>query len=385
VFQSVSLATLLLTILIYLADLDQISRLVVLATWGLNIPTLLTWRFFKRRVIERRVCQGHGARNVLIVGAGKVGRKLAHVLDQNKQLGLLVKGFLDDRQDGEHVLGAIKDLERILPRYFIDEVIITLPSERDLVKEISLKARRHRASVKVIPELYDGEGLWGRPSLELVGDLPILELYQEPIPELGLLVKRLLDLAGAVLGLLLALPLMTVIALAIKIDSPRGPLIYRSRRVGRKGEIFDCYKFRTMVPDADELKATLQDFNEREGPFFKITHDPRVTRVGRFLRKYSLDEIPQFWNVLKGEMSLVGPRPPTTDEVDRYERYKIEYYRRLDVKPGLTSLWAIQAQQDPSFEKAVQLDLYYIENWSLWLDAQILLNTIPTVLKGVGR
>jgi lipopolysaccharide/colanic/teichoic acid biosynthesis glycosyltransferase len=140
------------------------------------------------------------------------------------------------------------------------------------------------------------------------------------------------------------------------------------------------------VPDADALKDTLRDLNERQGPLFKITNDPRLTRLGGFLRKYSLDELPQFFNVLKGEMSLVGPRPPTPDEVAQYERYTLEYYRRLDVKPGMTSLWGVQARNDPAFERAFALDCAYIENWSLWMDLKILVGTIPAAFfRGEGR
>jgi len=208
-----------------------------------------------------------------------------------------------------------------------------------------------------------------------------MELYSQPIPELGLLCKRLMDIVGAAVGLVLSLPLVGLIALAIKLDSP-GPVIYRSKRVGRKGQVFTCYKFRSMVKDADRLKEQLRLLNERQGPFFKLSNDPRVTRVGRFIRKYNLDELPQLWNVLKGEMSLVGPRPHPLDD---FERYELQHYRRLDVKPGMTSLWAVEAQDDPSFERNMELDLYYIENWSLWLDIKILLRTILTVLKGVGR
>jgi lipopolysaccharide/colanic/teichoic acid biosynthesis glycosyltransferase len=181
--------------------------------------------------------------------------------------------------------------------------------------------------------------------------------------------------------LAVTLPVLVAVAIVIKIDSPKGPVIYRSKRVGKKGKLFDCYKFRTMSADADNLKDKLRDLNERSGPFFKIKDDPRITKAGKFLRKYSLDEFPQLFNLINGDMSLVGPRPHPLDD---FKLYELQDYRRLDVKPGITSLWAVEARNDPSFERNMELDLFYIENWSIWLDVKILLKTIPTVLKGSG-
>jgi lipopolysaccharide/colanic/teichoic acid biosynthesis glycosyltransferase len=189
-----------------------------------------------------------------------------------------------------------------------------------------------------------------------------------------------MDVVLSMIVLVLFCPLMVVIAIAIKLESP-GRAIYRSRRVGKCGRKFDCYKFRTMVAGSDRLKENLRRLNQRRGPFFKIADDPRVTRLGRFLRKYSLDELPQFWNVLKGDMSLVGPRPHPLDDVERYSPW---HHRRLAVKPGLTGLWQVTARADPSFEICMVLDLGYIRSWSLLLDCRILMRTIPAVLAGEG-
>jgi exopolysaccharide biosynthesis polyprenyl glycosylphosphotransferase len=269
-------------------------------------------------------------------------------------------------------------------RHFIDEVIVTLPSEQ-VMKQVAMEARKRRVAVKVVPPLAEEMEGKGWRALEFMGDVPVIRLRHEPLPELGLAAKRLIDVFGALVGLVLFAPAMGCIALAIKWDDG-GPIFYRSQRVGRKGRLFTCYKFRTMVPYADALKDTLRNLNERQGPLFKITNDPRLTRLGGFLRKYSLDELPQFFNVLKGEMSLVGPRPPTPDEVAQYERYTLEYYRRLDVRPGMTSLWGLQARNDPAFERAFALDCAYIENWSLWMDLKILVGTIPAAFfRGEGR
>jgi len=206
-------------------------------------------------------------------------------------------------------------------------------------------------------------------------------LRARPILVTGLLVKRITDLLLSAIGVLLLWPFLLAIALAVKLESA-GPVIYASLRVGKKGQKFVCYKFRTMVDGADGLKDFLRPFNERQDPFFKMADDPRVTPLGRFLRKYSLDELPQLWNVLKGDMSLVGPRP---HPVDDYARYRSEDHIRLGVKPGITGLWQVIARRDPSFETCMKLDLEYMEHWSLLLDCKILMRTIPTVLSGRGE
>ena len=195
-----------------------------------------------------------------------------------------------------------------------------------------------------------------------------------------LLIKRVFDIAISLSALLALFPLLLGIAVAIKLDSS-GPVFYFSYRIGKKGLVFRCIKFRTMVQDAEERLADLIHRNERDGVLFKISCDPRVTGIGRFLRKYSLDELPQFLNVLRGEMTLVGPRPALAGEVEKYE---LLHLRRLDVKPGITGLWQVQARCDPSFDTYISLDIYYVENWNNWLDVKIILRTIGVVLSGTG-
>jgi lipopolysaccharide/colanic/teichoic acid biosynthesis glycosyltransferase len=194
------------------------------------------------------------------------------------------------------------------------------------------------------------------------------------------LLKRLWDLAAASAGLVLVSPVMFIIAVMVKLDPP-GPVLYISERIGRRECTFSCLKFRTMVINADQLKHSLEVHNERDGPLFKMTNDPRITRVGRFLRKFSLDELPQLLNVIYGDMSLVGPRPPIANEVRLYE---LQHLRRLEVLPGLTGLWQVRARQDPSFDRYMALDLTYVENWTLWLDLKILARTAQVVFRGTG-
>ena len=203
----------------------------------------------------------------------------------------------------------------------------------------------------------------------------------EAIPTLGRLTKRVVDLVLSTAALFVLWPLMLLIAIGVKLES-RGPAIYASIRVGKRGIPFICYKLRTMVPGANQLREALHHLNERRGPFFKIANDPRVTPLGRFLRKYSLDELPQFWNVLKGDMSLVGPRPHPLEDV---EQYSAGHEQRFEVMPGMTGLWQVTARENPSFETCMQLDVGYIRHWSLFLDFKILLQTIPAVLAGEGQ
>ncbi len=376
---AVASATLLLTAFIFVSGVKIFSRFVVLFCGGLNLAILIAWRLARRQLVINRVTQGVGARNALIIGAGRVGQALATQFEQNRLLGYCVRGFLDGNHMGDpRILGKIEDFDRVIRAEFVDEIFITIPSERELVKRVAAEARHLGLDVKVIPDLYDGLG-WNA-EVHYLGDFPVMDLHSKPIPVIGLFLKRVLDVAVAATALTLLSPFLAILAIAIKRDSP-GPVLYRSARVGKKGRKFVCYKYRTMVANADTLKEELRCRNEREGPFFKILDDPRITRLGKVLRKYSLDELPQLWNVLRGDMSLVGPRPHPLDD---YERYDLEHLRRLDVKPGITGLWQVTARQDPSFAKNMSLDLAYIENWHFTRDLRILLKTIPVVLRASG-
>ncbi len=357
------------------------TALLVLFTLAgvVNVLTLTGWRYFKRGLVLRRSADGIGVSRVLIVGAGRMGRGLASWLEENRHLGYLVCGFLDSNPAADpQVLGPITDLRKVVLTQFVDELFVTLPFERELVKEIVLEARELRLGLKLLPDLYDGLG-WRAP-LHTIGGFPVMDLQWQPIPSVGLAVKRAMDILIAASTLILAAPILLLAAILIKLDSP-GPALYVANRVGHKGLKFRCYKLRTMVVGADQEKENLRRANERHGPFFKIENDPRITRLGRWLRKASLDELPQLWNVLGGEMSLVGPRPHPVDDC---ALYSIEHLRRLDVTPGLTGLWQVTARGNPSFETNLALDLEYIENWSLGLDLKILLKTIPAVLRAEG-
>jgi exopolysaccharide biosynthesis polyprenyl glycosylphosphotransferase len=379
VAKAVGAATVLLVLYIFISGKHDISRLVIFSSAVLNVFTLSGWRYFKRRWILHRSIKGIGVTRILIVGAGRMGRALGRWFGENRHLGYHVCGYLDgDRSADSRVLGTVNDLQKIALTHFVDELFITVPTDRELVKQTVVQARELGLGLKLLPDLYDGFG-WKVP-LHTMGGFPVMDLLWQPIPAVGLMTKRFLDLVLAGAALLVTAPVVAVVAILIKLDSS-GPVFYASKRVGLKGRKFNCYKFRTMIEDADRQKQKLRGSNERNGPFFKLTNDPRVTRIGRWLRRSSLDELPQLINVLRGEMSLVGPRP---HPVDDYELYSIEHLRRLDVSPGLTGLWQVTARKDPSFETNMTLDLEYIENWSLGLDLKILLKTIPAVLRAEG-
>jgi len=379
VVKALSWSTAMLMATIFLSGTRTISRLVILASAVINVVVFASWRMWKRSVIERRVAAGIGVRNVLIVGAGKIGSELAEYFETNQHLGVVVKGFLDHNHFGDpRILGRIENLAEVCRVQFVDEVIITIPFMRRRVRQVLLQARLNNLDVKIVPDLYGS--LARGATLEYLGHVPVMSLCARPFPRSDLLLKRAMDILGAAIGLALLSPILAVIAVAIRIESP-GPAFYCARRVGKKGRKFVCYKFRTMTQNADSLKGSLFSLNEREGATFKITNDPRITRVGRLLRKYSLDELPQLWNVLKGDMSLVGPRP---HPVDDYHKYDLEHLRRLDVTPGLTGLWQVTARRDPSFQKNVALDLDYIAQWNLWMDLRILCQTMRVVVTGNG-
>jgi len=308
-----------------------------------------------------------------------VGRRVAAYIERHPGCGRRTSGFLDDKRPlGNDVIGRVSDLALLARKGFVDEVILAAPHDGELALRVFGEAKRLRLDLKIVPELFGCDP--AEQEIEHVGGLPVICVHAERLPSAGLVIKRIIDILGASLGLILVLPLMVAIALLIKLDSP-GPVLYAAKRAGRKGRPFQCYKFRTMWRDADQRKNSLREKNERSGPIFKVFDDPRITRVGRSLRRYSLDELPQLWNVVRGEMSLVGPRPHPVDE---FASYELSHLARLDVTPGLTGLWQVSARRDPSFDRAMELDREYIRTWNVGLDLRILLRTVVAVARGSG-
>jgi exopolysaccharide biosynthesis polyprenyl glycosylphosphotransferase len=371
--------TLVLSVALQLQGYSMPAVAMVWTAGLLHFATLWGWRWAERENHQKGLRAIRGVRNVLIVGAGPLGRRIASYLSKHPEMGRSVYGFLDDKKPlGNGVVGRTGNLVELARTAFVDEVILASPHDQDLTLRVLNTARQLRLDVKIAPHLFGCEPD-GAP--ERLGSIPLISLHEEKLPVRALRLKRTLDVAGAAIALFLLAPVLAAIAILIKVDS-RGPFLYKAPRAGRKGRPFQCYKFRTMVRDADDLKDALRERNQRQGPFFKITNDPRITRVGRFLRRYSLDEIPQLWNVLKGEMSMVGPRPHPLDDVCTYA---IEHLRRLDVLPGMTGLWQVTARRNPSFQTGVKLDVEYIRSWSVKMDLLILWKTAGAVLRGSGE
>jgi len=381
--QSSLIAGLILCGTLYLARAEAVSRLVVVLLIIFSTALLCIRRAVWRRMVYKRYREGLETRNVLIVGAGRVAHALRNHLESLRHLGFRFKGFvaLSEREaeSGDaDIIGDVRNCLSLARSLFVDEIFFSVPAEKKLVIALVEEARAVGIDVRVVPDLYDGLA-WNAP-VEYIGQFPTIPLHRRDLPIGAFLLKRAIDITGASLALLIGSPIMLLLMMAIKLDSD-GPVFYKAQRIGRKGRTFSCYKFRTMCADAEGLKESLKHKNERDGVLFKITNDPRITKVGRLLRKYSLDELPQLYNVLRGDMSLVGPRPPIASEVEQYD---ISHLRRLDVLPGMTGLWQVEARQDPSFDSYISLDTAYVENWSLWLDMKILARTVGVVFSGTG-
>ena len=363
------------------------SRLLLLQVGVLVIVLLGVARVVQRQVQAALRARGIGVERVLIVGAGQIGRSVMRAIVARPELGYKAVGFVDDDPDKSGsdmgrvlALGAIENVPALLRQEAIDLVIITLPW-RDyptILKVVQWCADRN-VPVRVVPDLFQLS--LSQMQLETLDGVPLLGIGGErALPRSSRIAKRALDLAVVLIAAPVVLPLMAILALAIRLESP-GPVFFKQQRVGEDGRLFEIVKFRSMVQGADDQKAELLSQNQATGPLFKIRDDPRVTRVGRWLRRYSLDELPQVINVVRGEMSLVGPRPGLPDEVAQYEPWQRQ---RLEAPPGITGLWQVSGRSDVAFEEMCLLDIYYIENWSLGMDIRILARTVPRALLGTG-
>jgi exopolysaccharide biosynthesis polyprenyl glycosylphosphotransferase len=371
----------------------ELSRLFVLLFATYAWVLLLLFRLTAGRVvgvIRREFAAPH---YVMVVGTGERAVRMARALELSSEYGIRLRGFLSERPlagrqpecvNGEIQLRApykvlpIADLPAILREHVVDEIIFAVGSESlaDLEEVFLLcdeEGVRTRVAVDFFPHVNS------TVSLDRFGSTPLLTFSAAPSDEIGLLVKRLTDILIAAAGLVVLAPFMALIAIAIRLTSP-GPAVFQQMRCGLNGRLFLFYKFRSMVKNAEELKSSLEHLSTR-ATAFKIPGDPRLTAGGRYLRKFSIDEWPQLWNVLRGDMSLVGPRPAVPSEVDQYKGWQ---RRRLRMRPGLTCLWAVSGRDNVDFETWMKMDMQYIDNWSLGLDWKILLRTIPRVLTGRG-
>lgn len=352
---------------------------------NLGLLTLEKFLLFSTAKIMRR--RGQNRKTVLVVGIGNQARRFVDTIQKHFHWGLDIVGFLDGAREnvgrevlGKKILGTFDDMPRVLQMHPVDEVIITLSTRRlGEVQEVLETCEREGVQLRIISDFLGKIAKGFRA--EMIYGLPIISISYIPERQASLMAKRGMDIVISFTALTLLAPLFLIIAAAIKLSSP-GPLFYEWNVVGCNKRPFKSWKFRTMVVGADRLKARLAPLNEMKGPVFKITNDPRVTPVGRILRKFSLDELPQLWSVLKGDMSLVGPRPAGPHELARYESWQ---RRKLSTKPGITCLWQVNGRNTiNNFDDWAKMDLAYIDNWSLWLDCKILLKTIPAVITGKG-
>jgi exopolysaccharide biosynthesis polyprenyl glycosylphosphotransferase len=374
---------------LFILKLPNVSRLFLLVLFPAQAILTITVRTAIRLAFVHARTQGYNLRYLLIVGANAGAAGFADAVARHRELGLQPIGHLaspHDRANGAErhtrrpILGDISDIEDILHGSVVDEVAICLTIDDLEVVEPIARLCEDEGRVVRIPMFQPGPVVPGG-TLEEFDGIQVLSLVYGPDRTIGMVIKRALDVALASAALVALAPLLLAVALVIR-HREGPPVLFRQTRLGLHGRPFQVVKFRTMIPDAEERLAELAQHNEISGPAFKLTDDPRLTRTGRWLRSTSIDELPQLLNVLRGEMSLVGPRPPLPREVDAYD---IWHRRRLSMQPGITGLWQVVARRDPDFDRWVRLDLDYIDRWSLWLDLKIMLRTIPAMLAGEGR
>lgn len=410
----VSATTFILLAFLMILEVRRIDTTFVLLEMLATLAFLTAWRGALATRIRQEVQWGVRVRNALFVGEGAGLRGLARHLVATPMDARRVMGFVGEPGPAPHIGGiwnpgpvqldlAVVENSLRQPRHLwvrlpgeesarpriidglgIEELYLAASLPPATAQEWIRLAQERGIDAHIVPDSPLGEGAVPHP-WELGGHV-VLDVHRRPLSLLGWWVKRGMDVAGGLVGMALALPIVLVAAVAIKVEDPKLPVFYGGTRVGLKGRHFKQWKLATMRRDADSFRAQLQAKNAREGPWFQLDEkdDPRISRVGRFLRKYSLNDLPQFWNVVKGDMSLVGPRPLASDEASRFVEYDFRYYRCFDVKPGLTGLWQISNRMEPSFQYRVDKDFEYIEQWSVWMDLRILLETPVAMIRG-GR
>ena len=371
---------------LYLFRRVDVSRTYVLLIGAVDFVLLVTGRavtYSGMSWMRDRLKRYH---YLLIVGCGPRAREMAALIEESRGMGLRLIGFVDPNssdgslQDlGGYRVHRIEELSGILQQEVVDEIVFAVNMQElarlePVMQHCADVGMRTRVQLEFLPAAYS------RIYLEKFRDVQLLSLSSAPDSELRLFFKRIFDAALSFAALIVFSPLLLCIAAMIRMTSP-GPVLFRQTRCGLGGRRFMLYKFRSMINNAEQMRAELHQLNELDGPVFKISDDPRITAVGRWLRRLSLDELPQLWNILRGDMSFVGPRPAVPEEVEQYEDWQ---RRRLRMRPGLTCTWVLEGRNHVDFNRWMQLDLTYIDNWSLWLDFKIFLRTIPIVLSGRG-
>ena len=372
-------------------DRDHYSRMLFISFVLFSFVFLAIWKIVlkkNRRVFSR---SNNKLRNILIVGANNKAADFSRMIEDNKEWGYRIQGFLEvpgrngeeEPFPGKNIIGGLADIVEVCKTHTVDEVIFCLPEKSSCnVDDCFRELEGLGITVRMVLDFYDYNSRRAKRELDFfAGNLPVLTFHTKTLDAQQLFSKRLLDVFGSIAGLAITTIVFPFIYFCIKAESP-GPVFFSQERVGENGRVFKCWKFRSMCLGAEGKKQRLENNNEMKGAIFKIKNDPRITRVGRFLRKTSLDELPQFLNVLKGDMSLVGTRPPTLDEVAEYENW---HRRRISIKPGITGMWQVNGRtQITDFDQIVRLDLKYIDHWDFWLDIKIILKTVKVVLARSG-
>ncbi|HHI03054.1 MAG: sugar transferase [Candidatus Zixiibacteriota bacterium] len=381
---------LMVTFVAFFAGLNispQMFSLILAGNFILQSIVFVGWRIYNRSIAKGAspVAFPGARRNIIIVGSSERGKKAADIFLDHPELNMKILGFVDDKRKGlwryrdVPLIGHPDNISRLISTNQVDFVVMALEKDDQHYKQrVFSTVESMGIKICLLPDIFVQSGSKCR-SFSLNGQ-PVFLYHSVPEDRVALFIKDIIDRVGAAVGIILSAPIIAIAALAIRIDS-KGPIFFKQVRSGKNGKAFKMIKLRTMVNEADTFKEQLQHLNEMSGPVFKIQDDPRITKVGKFLRKYSVDEFPQFFNVLKGDMSLVGPRPPLPQEVEKFEPWQ---HRKLSVKPGLSCLWQVNGRSNLDFEHWIELDLQYIDQWSLAMDAKILAQTIPAVLKGKG-
>lgn len=385
IVKATSLATVIFVVGAHIFNVYLFSPVFISVFWVSTTLLTISFRTLLRQFLKKVRVHGKNLRFVLIVGTNERAYEFAEMIKKNRESGYRIIGFVDDRlhipKPGIRLLGHLADLPHMMRELVIDEIVITLPvkSQYENIQRIIEAAEEQGVTIRCLPNLFNTKV--SVLSTATLGGFPVLEMTARPQEDLRFMAKRTLDVFGGTILLTLTFPVLIVAAIAIKLTSP-GPILFVQPRIGYNKRIFNLYKFRTMVVNAEQMQTELEVANEMDGPVFKIQNDPRITRIGRWLRKTSIDELPQLYNVIRGDMSLVGPRPlPVRD----YRGFQKDWQRRrFSIRPGLTCLWQVCGRNDINFEDWMKLDMQYIDNWSLSGDMKILLQTIPVVLNGRG-
>jgi len=387
IFMGTGFSGLILILITFVFKTYPFSRIIVFLFWCLGFMGLCAWRFLGRWVLKRFLANNIGVSGGVIVGSSVNAIKLAEQLDQPTITGIKILGFITEEElpqkelAGYPILGTVDDIETIIRSKICQDIfVVTHKIPPAKFTEWAYLSADYKIRLNYLPDIQ--ELILRCSTFTELNGVPLIVIEGQLFRWRNRFLKRLLDLVISMIVFIITAPLFIIVGLLIRFD-PRspGPVFFKQTRIGRRGKPFNMYKFRSMVINSEQIREKLVKETQTNGPLFKMKDDPRITRIGKILRRFSLDELPQAINVLLNDMSWVGPRPPIPSEVAQYEDWQM---KRLQIQPGITGLWQVSGRSDLPFVTMVNLDIYYIEHWSLWMDIKILLKTFQAVLKGTG-